>query len=96
MFSQNVKDSKNRARLRNGETAAKSSTVQVKARHRQGLAREHDKQLQERGQCSLKSWHEIRKFIVPTSADKADLPQRHGSSLGPFHQMIIVLIVEIH
>lgn len=96
MFSQNVEDSKNSARLRKGETAAESSTVQVKALHRQGLAREHGKQLQERGKCSLKSWHEIRELIVPTSADKADLPQRYGSSLGPLHQMIIVLIVEIH
>lgn len=65
MFSQNFKDSKNGARLRKGGpgTAANSSTVQVAAQQI-NLAREHDEQLQERGERCLKSWHEIRKFIV--------------------------------
>lgn len=64
MFSQNVKDSKNGARLRKRRpgTAANSSTVQVMAQQT-NLARTHDEQLHERGERGLKSWHEIRKFV---------------------------------
>lgn len=72
MFSRIVKDSKNGARLRKGGTAANTSTVQVKAQQT-NLVRESYDQLQERGECGLKSWHEIRKFVVSSSVDKPDL-----------------------
>ncbi len=94
MFAWKVKDSKNGARFREGKTAANTSTVQGKAQQT-NLAREHDEQLQERGERDLKSWHEICKFVASTSADKPDLLQRRGSSLELFRPMIIVLIVEI-
>lgn len=89
-----LEDSKNGARFREGKTAANTSTVQIKAQQT-NLAREHDEQLQERGERDLKSWHEICKFVASTSADKPDLLQRRGSSLELFRPMIIVLIVEI-
>lgn len=67
MFSRNVKDNKNGARLRKAGpgTPANSSTVQLTAQQT-NLAREHDEQLQlqKRGERGLKSWHEIRKFVV--------------------------------
>lgn len=69
MFSRNVKDSKNGARLRKewpGTAANTSGTVQVTAQQT-SLAREHDEQLQEGGEDGLKSWHEIRKSVVSTS-----------------------------